>query len=72
MGHELRGSRRASSSAGGYADYDVVAFANSQSLLFDSGEWVLVTAAAGGIGMSAVQIAKGTYRNPRVPTEALH
>ena len=34
-------------------------FSNSHILLFDSGEWVLVTAAAGGIGMSAVQIAKG-------------
>lgn len=28
------------------------------TLLFYLGEWVLVNAAAGGIGMSAVQIAK--------------
>ena len=37
-----------------------VALTNSQTLPFGLGEWVLVTAAAGGIGMSAVQIAKGT------------
>ena len=30
---------------------------------FGLGEWVLVTAAAGGIGMSAVQIAKGMRKN---------
>jgi len=44
-----------------------VALAHSQT--FDLGEWVLITAAAGGIGMSAVQIAKGMYRISRVPTE---
>jgi NADPH:quinone reductase-like Zn-dependent oxidoreductase len=27
-----------------------------------SGEWVLVTAAAGGVGIAAVQIAKGTIQ----------
>lgn len=43
--------------------------ANSSVSSFDLGEWVLVTAAAGGIGMSAVQIAKGTCRTPRAPTE---
>ena len=43
-----------------------VTFAKFHIPLFDLGEWVLVTAAAGGIGMSAVQIAKGTYRIPCV------
>ena len=36
---------------------------------FGLGEWVLVTGAAGGIGMSAVQIAKGTRGISRIPTK---
>lgn len=65
MANKLRGTRRASSSAGGYAAIpNFAAFANSHILSFNLGEWVLVTAAAGGIGMSAVQIAKGMCRIP--------
>lgn len=44
------------------------------SQTFDLGEWVLITAAAGGVGMSAVQIAKGMYkilRQSRVTEMAL-
>lgn len=52
--------------------FDEVAFASPQTSLFYSGEWVLVTAAAGGIGMSAVQIAKGMYRISCDPTEPCH
>ena len=40
----------------------MIALAGSEILSFNSGEWVLVTAAAGGIGMSAVQIAKGMHK----------
>ena len=43
-----------------------VALTGSQTLFFGLGEWVLVIAAAGGIGMSAVQIAKSMYRMPRL------
>jgi len=46
-----------------------VALTNPQTRSFCLGEWVLVTAAAGGIGMSAVQIAKGTRGISRVPTK---
>ena len=30
-----------------------------EKLTSDTGEWVLVTAAAGGVGIAAVQLAKG-------------
>ena len=48
-----------------YLDSAVVA--GSSTLSFGLGEWILVTAAAGGVGMSAVQIADGrgaSYINP--------
>ena len=47
---------------------DDTVLAGSQTLLFGLGEWILVTAAAGGVGMSAVQIAKGMHRFPRAST----
>ena len=34
-----------------------------------AGEWVLVTAAAGGVGIAAVQLAKGNIRVPRSNSE---
>ena len=66
---KLRGSRWASSSPEGYANVPGVTLTNPQTPSFGLGEWVLVTAAAGGIGMSAVQIAKGTRAISRVPTK---
>lgn len=37
----------------------------TEKLTFSIGEWVLVTAAAGGVGIAAVQLAKGPYDNTR-------
>ena len=36
-------------------------------MLIDLGEWVLVHAGAGGVGIAACQIAKGAFIRPSIP-----
>lgn len=43
----------------------------AEKLTSHTGEWVLVTAAAGGVGIAAVQLAKGLHDNRARPAGSI-